>query len=121
MADPRKQVLIVEDDVDVRSALAAVLESEGYAVAEAQHGEEALRILREGQVCIVLLDIFMPVMNGCVFMDEQGRDPAIADVPVIVITADPAAARKATRRRIVDAMVKPIDHDRLLEIVAANC
>jgi len=121
MAELQKRVLIVEDDVDVRTALAAVLESEGYAVAEAAHGEEALRILRSNHVCVVLLDIFMPIMNGCTFMDEQGRDPAIADVPVIVITADPAAARKAARRRIVDAMVKPIDHDRLLQLVAASC
>jgi CheY-like chemotaxis protein len=114
-------VLIVEDDADVRAALAAVLESEGYTVAEAGHGEEALRVLRSEEVCLVLLDIFMPVMNGCTFMEHRDRDPALAAVPVVVITADPAAARKAARRPIVEAMTKPIDHDRLLEIVAAHC
>jgi CheY-like chemotaxis protein len=121
MTKQRKTVLIVEDDHDARESLAALLEIQGYSVREAEDGEEALRILRSSEIGVVLLDIFMPVMNGCTLLTEQSRDPALASIPVVVISADPAAARKASRRGIERAMTKPIDHDQLLEIVGRYC
>lgn len=114
-------VLIVEDDADTRESLVAVLEGEGYAVREAEDGAEALRVLRSSAVCIVLLDIFMPTMNGWAFLDEQRRDPALAAIPVVVITADARAAENAARRGVVAAMTKPADLDRLLAVVAQPC
>ncbi len=117
---PDGHVLIVEDDADAREALAALLEGEGYQVLEAKHGGEALELLRRTPVCIILLDIFMPVMNGHAFMLEQSRDPSISSIPV-VMTADAAAARDAARRGVAEAMTKPLDHDRLLEVVAHHC
>jgi CheY-like chemotaxis protein len=116
-----RPVLIVEDDTDARESLAALLEGEGYRVLEAQHGGEALEVLRQSPVCLILLDIFMPVMNGHAFMVEQSRDPAISSIPVVVMTADAAAARAAVRRGVADAMTKPLDHDRLLEVIAHHC
>lgn len=115
------RILIVEDDADARESLAALLEGEGYHVLEAQHGEEALEVLRKSPVCIILLDIFMPVMNGHAFMAEQSRDPSISSIPVVVMTADAAAAQDAARRGVAEAMTKPLNHDRLLEVVAHHC
>ena len=55
-----KRVLIVEDDEDVRSALAALLEGEGYSVVEAAHGAEALTQLRSrDEICLIVLDLWM--------------------------------------------------------------
>ena len=114
-------VLIVEDDADARESLAALLEGEGYQVLEAKHGGEALELLRQSPVCIILLDIFMPVMNGHAFMVEQSRDPSISSIPVVVMTADAAAARDAARRGVAGALTKPLNHERLLEVVAHHC
>ena len=116
-----RPVLIVEDDADARESLAAFLEGEGYRVLEAQHGGEALELLRQSSVCLILLDIFMPVMNGHAFMVEQSRDPTLASIPVVVMTADAAAARDAMRRGVAEAMTKPLNHDRLLEVIAHHC
>jgi CheY-like chemotaxis protein len=117
-----RSILIVEDDRDVRGAMAALLEGEGYKVIEADDGERALHHLRSSTpFCLILLDLFMPVMNGWKFRDEQLRDPQIADIPVIVVSADTAAPRKAADLGAVDALVKPIDFDRLLDLVAAHC
>jgi CheY-like chemotaxis protein len=117
-----KSILIVEDDRDVRGAMAALLEGEGYTVIEAEDGERALRHLRSSTlVCLILLDLFMPVMNGWKFRDEQLRDPSIAAIPVIVVSADAGARQKAAKLGAVGAMVKPIDFERLLDLVAAHC
>src|SRR5713101_10024038 len=91
-----KSILVVEDDESVRGAIAAFLEGEGYPVVEAEHGEAALRCLQSaGDFCLILLDLFMPVMNGWGFRAEQLRDPALAAIPLVVVTADARAPQKA--------------------------
>jgi CheY-like chemotaxis protein len=117
MADGGRHVLVVEDDADARESLCALLETEGYAVRAAAHGEEALRILQAFGASIVVLDIFMPVMNGCEFLTEKARYPALAEIPVVVVSADPAAVAKAARRGVAASLGKPVDHDLLLEIL----
>jgi CheY-like chemotaxis protein len=117
----RKSVLIVEDDDDVRGALAAFLEAEGYSVLEASDGAAGLRELRAQSVCLVLLDLWMPNMNGWEFRAEQMKDAALADVPVVVISADHAAARKATALGVSGYMTKPIELPELLDWVARHC
>ena len=89
---------------------------------EAAHGGEALERLRAGDdVGLILLDMFMPTMNGWAFRDEQVRDPALAAIPVIVITADATAARSARTLGVVEAMTKPLDFDRLLALIGRHC
>lgn len=116
-------ILIVEDDDDIREALTAFLEAAGYSVIEAKDGGEALRMLRSTRqrFCLVLLDLFMPAMNGWQFRAEQLGDPAIADVPVVIVSADRSAPQKAADLGAVDCMVKPIDFVRLLDTIAALC
>jgi CheY-like chemotaxis protein len=122
MTQVQKSVMIVEDEAEARESLAAVLQSEGYRVIEAEHGVEALQHLRASTaVCIILLDLFMPTMNGWAFRDEQMHDPALAAIPVVVITADTAAARRAATLGVLEALTKPIDFDRLLTLVAKHC
>ena len=121
MEQERNSVLIVEDDVDARESLCALLETEGYSVRAAGHGEEALRMLRASGACVVVLDIYMPVMNGFEFLAEKARDPALAPLPVVVISADAEAARKADRPGVDGHAHQPLDHERLLEIIRSHC
>jgi CheY-like chemotaxis protein len=114
-------VLIVEDDLDARESLCALLETEGYEVRAAGHGEEALRMLRAAGACVVVLDIFMPVMNGFEFLKEKARDPALAPLPVVAVSADATAARQAAREGAHAALTKPVDHDRLLQLIRRFC
>jgi len=116
-------ILIVEDDDDIREAMSAFLEAEGYPVIQARNGDEALRTLRssERRFCLVLLDLFMPVKDGWEFRTEQLGDPAIASVPVVVVSADRSATEKAANLGAVDCMVKPIDFSHLLDTVASHC
>jgi CheY-like chemotaxis protein len=82
-------ILIVDDDLDIREALSDTLEDQGYRVFTAANGRDALRLLRGGEVApsLILLDLMMPVMDGYTFLDERRRDPALAAIPVAVITA----------------------------------
>ena len=123
MEQQAKSILIVEDDADVRGALTAVLEGEGYHVVEAAHGQEALQHLRADAAgfCMILLDLWMPVMNGWEFRAEQLKDPTLAEVPVIVVTADHAAAKSDTKLAAVEYMTKPIEVDYLLQQVEHYC
>ena len=116
-------VLVVDDDVDLRGALAAVLESHGYGVVEANHGREALDVLTRDpdRFCLIVLDLFMPEMDGWTFLAEQGKDSRLVDKPVLVVTADPIAARRAAARGVVAAMTKPVDFGRLLCAVRQHC
>src|SRR6516165_1907602 len=115
-------ILVVEDDADVREALATVLETHGYAVVQAENGREALDHLRTGvSCCLILLDLFMPELDGWGFRAEQVQDPALAGIPVIVISADPVAAKRAVTPGIVAAMTKPVEFEPLLAIVGQHC
>ena len=118
----KDHVLIVEDDDDIRTVVAAVLQAEGYPVIEAVHGRDALDKLRlAGGVCLIVLDLYMPTMNGRAFREAQLKDPTIADIPVVVVSADPDAVKQALQLGVVASMVKPVDFDRLLNVVGRYC
>ena len=113
-------VLVVEDDGDIREMLAVFLEFEGYEVMTATNGLEALAVMRERRPCLVLLDLMMPVLTGWDFRRRQLADPAIADVPVIAVTAmsDP---QEIARELNLRGLGKPIGLDEIAREVAAVC
>jgi CheY-like chemotaxis protein len=80
-------ILIIEDDADVRSAIAEVLTSEGHLVAEAEDGLHGLRTARDQRPDLILLDLMMPIMDGWAFRAAQQADPTLADIPVVVVSA----------------------------------
>ena len=87
-----KSILLVEDDAILRGAMKMVLEWEGYRVACAGDGVEALDYLRDGgRPSLILLDVMLPVLDGVQFRQEQRRDPDLAAVPVVVVSALDAA------------------------------
>lgn len=117
----RKPVLVVEDDEIAREALAAFLVAEGYPVIEAADGREALARLRGERVGLIPLDLMMPVMDGWAFRAEQLRDPALTQIPVLVVTADASARRRMPGLDVAGWTTKPIRFDRLLEVVGRHC
>lgn len=116
------RILIVEDDEAIAEAIVGLLEDEGYAAVSVSDGRAALEKLRDGEkTCLILLDISMPVMNGWQFRQEQLKDAALAPVPVVVCTADGRAAVKAQSIGAAGWLQKPIDPERLLEVVGTHC
>jgi CheY-like chemotaxis protein len=81
-------VLIVEDERAARTGMEKILLLAGYAPVSAENGQEALELLRSGvPASVILLDLIMPVMDGWAFRREQLRDPRLAHIPVIVLSA----------------------------------
>src|SRR5215813_9187156 len=117
-----KLILVVEDDVDVARLLTEVLEAEGYRTATAANGCEALDHLRQnGHPDLILLDMMMPVMDGWKFREEQRKLPALASIPVVIVTADGNARGKAASIQAAGYVAKPIRLKSLLDEVERVC
>ena len=118
----RHRVLVVEDDPDAREPVAAVLAEEGFEIAVATDGSEALAALGGGlRPCVVLLDLRMPGMDGFEFRAEQMRDPALAKVPVVVLSGDDQVDEKALELGVEYFIRKPIDIDHLVDLIERTC
>ena len=107
------RVLIVDDELDIRETIAELLRLEGHEPFEAADGEQALVRCRQLRPDLVLLDLMMPGMNGWDFRKAQLRDPAIAAIPVVVVSA-------VARNRDIPAdgfLQKPFGLDDLLALV----
>lgn len=118
--NPPGTILVVDDDDDVRAALAEVLAEEGYRVTGATNGREALDCMRKGpRPDVILLDMMMPVMDGWQFRAEQQRDPRLAAIPVVVLSASPQYATETLD--CACSLRKPVELDLLLETVARLC
>lgn len=117
----QEAVLLVEDDDELRTALAELLKLDGYRVREARNGAHALRVLRdekESRPLAVLLDLTMPTVDGWEFRRALADLPDYADVPVVVISAvDEDIARRAGLAA-VEYLRKPVDLETLLVILA---
>jgi CheY-like chemotaxis protein len=109
-------VLLVDDDAAIRETLTQILEDEGYRVAVAANGKEALEHLASGAAPgAIILDLTMPVMDGRRFRHAQLADPALANIPVIVLTAERNAREKGEQLGTSAALQKPV---RLVELLA---
>ena len=117
-------VLVVDDDADLRESIEAALMSYGHGVATAADGGEALAWMMSRQPerpCVVLLDLMMPGMNGFELRSKMAADPALATIPVVVITgAGVLADRRASELR-AEVLRKPIELSTLLQTVKRFC
>lgn len=113
-------ILIIDDEPPIRSVLMDILAEEGYQVAGASNGLEALTYLRQQKQKpkLILLDLGMPVMSGWEFRQEQQQDPVLAPIPVIVMSAITDLNRKIVSMNVADCLDKPIDIHTLLQTVA---
>jgi CheY-like chemotaxis protein len=118
-----KSVLVIDDDNGIRDYVMQVLQDEGYRVAGAANGVEALDYLK-GQShspCVILLDLTMPLMNGWDFRAAQRKEPDLDAVPVVVLTADGSARQKAAALGAVDYIQKPVSINTLIRTVERIC
>ena len=119
------RVLLVDDDASSTEALCELLKLAGHDVVCANNGQQALAKLhenrRERDYCLILLDLMMPVMNGYEFREEQLKDPSIASIPIIVITADGRAREKAAQLGSDRYFQKPLVPGELLRAIREYC
>lgn len=119
VTDPMK-VLVIEDDRTLRESLCEALQLEGFTVDGVENGEAGLRYLRNGQrPCVILLDLMMPIMDGWAFRRETLKDPALAGIPVVVMTAarperEPIAPVKAI-------LAKPLEMEIVVDELQKHC
>jgi DNA-binding response OmpR family regulator len=117
VATDKGEVMVVEDDFAIRETLRELLEDEGFRVSWASNGREALAQLKERAPRLILLDLMMPVMDGWEFRTAQQRDPDIARIPVVVISADHGLEQKVSGLSVAGWLAKPFELDALLAAV----
>ena len=118
MSDPL--LMLVEDDEDLREAMALIFEAHGFRTIGASDGLEALaKLERNGWPALILLDVRMPRMNGVEFLRLLSGTPR-ATIPVLALTGDPSACRDAIDAGAVGCLQKPIEPSQLLDAIRAQ-
>ena len=112
---PEVRVLVVDDEPGIRATVSAMLEIEGYAVAEAMNGAEALAFVESDPPDLILLDMRMPVLDGWGFAAEMRRRGH--RIPIVVMTAARDAARWAAEITATAFIAKPFGYDELIRTV----
>ena len=112
-----KTILVVDDEPEERTIFASYLQFVGGTTLEASNGEEGLRIAREAQPDLILLDITMPVLDGWETMEQFQASPETANIPVLAVTAQQLDAEQLERAGFCGYLQKPISPHRVLEEV----
>jgi len=116
-----RPVLIVDDDPDTREVLEELLLAEGFYIATATNGFEAIqKALSSPKPCVILLDDRMPLMSGMEFLDRRARDRRLQEIPVVLATGDPQTLREFSEHGGT-AFKKPFDLDALFGVVREHC
>ncbi len=115
-------LLVVDDDDDFRTALGTALELAGYTVVAAGCATAALDELTAGlRPCLMLLDIQMSDETGWALWERMRIDPALAQIPVVLLSGEQQDRQHARARGIRDVLVKPIDIETITPLVAEHC
>jgi CheY-like chemotaxis protein len=115
-------VIVIDDYDETREAIMAVLESQGFTVAGAVSGPDALDMFQAGRrPCVVLLDIRMPGMDGWETWERMKAVPDLAATPVVILSADVADDARAKQVGIREFLRKPIDAKPLLAAIDRHC
>jgi CheY-like chemotaxis protein len=121
VSHPPHTVLVVEDELALREILHDALAGEGHHVEVAADGNEGLDRLRDDpKPCVVLLDMLMPRMNGWQMAATMRSTPGLAEIPLVVITANPRYAADAAAMQ-ARWLGKPLDLDLLFATVNEVC
>ena len=108
-------ILVVDDDPDIRETIIEALGDEGIAAIGAADGREALDLLHSGtRPAVILLDLMMPGMSGADFLLAQRAAPALAAIPVVLLSADANVGTKAASLDATEFLRKPIKLELLI-------
>ena len=122
MPDRHHNILVVEDDPTLRTAMGDLLGEEGIPATCAENGQVGLDLLRAGaRPCLVLLDLQMPFVDGLTFRRRQLEDPQIAEIPVVVMTGQPGREAEAESLGVSLLMTKPVAPSRVVGVVEQYC
>jgi CheY-like chemotaxis protein len=114
--------LIVDDDAATRTAMTLVLEGTGYRVSSASDGHEALdHLQRSKPPDLILLDLMMPRMDGWQFREQQWRSPALASIPIVILSAAGDVPLHAAALHAVGYLEKPVEFEKLLATIRRHC
>lgn len=114
-----REVLVVDDDRDLREALREILEDAGYRVLTAANGLEAIDVLLGGaRPDAILLDLMMPESDGPDFRLKQRAAPEIAHIPIIAMTASGRAESELAFMHSAGFLRKPFEYQTLIDLVA---
>ncbi len=117
----RANILIADDSSDIRAIMRYLLNDLGFAVVEAADGNEAVRLARQCQPVLILLDLCMPGLDGWEVATRLRADPALEDVPILAMTAYSvsSAIRAALHAGCQQVVIKPFNlHDISRQITA---
>ncbi|GFE61992.1 response regulator [Geobacter sp. AOG2] len=117
MAEQQKRILVVDDEENARIALSKILTREGYEVASAGNGCEALNYLRGKEVELIITDINMPEMNGLTFLRELGRIHPHSNVIMVTAYGEVESYIEAMNLGAFEYINKPVKIDELKQII----
>jgi CheY-like chemotaxis protein len=119
LTKPRAAVLVVEDDPDVAMSINDIVEERGYRAICVSNGREALSVLEKERPALMLVDLFMPIMNGAELLKVVKQTPRLASIPRVIMTAanDPMISIKED----VTVLYKPVDFDALGRLLQKYC
>lgn len=111
-------ILVVEDHQDMIDLMQLVLEGEGFYVAIATDGEQAIEMLTQFRPAVVVTDLMMPKMTGVELIRHVKSKPELADIPIVAMSAARSGElREAKAAGAVEGLTKPLDFDRLVELL----
>lgn len=113
----KKDVLIVEDDANIREVLKLALDFEGYKVVLATNGKEAMDLLPKINPGLIILDLMMPVMNGWEFVEEIKKHEEYRHIPIVVVSA---YSERAKAIECTEFVQKPLELETLLQAVSKH-
>jgi len=113
----KKKILVVDDEAHITMLLKMRLQAEGYDVELAADGEEGIAKMKSEKPDLVIMDVFMPRLNGYEAWDKKSRDPEIQKIPMIIMSAKCSTKDCYDNHAIVEFVPKPFDIPRFLEAV----
>jgi CheY-like chemotaxis protein len=113
------RILLVQNGDHSRRAYRLNLELAGFSVCEAGDGEQALRVARETELELIILDLALPVLDGWVVLGELKTDEALRSIPVVILTAsaEETVELQARERGAIAFLAKPIAVDDLISAI----
>ncbi len=114
-------ILVVDDEEDVREVIALSLSNRGYEIETAANGTDALARMRAKRFDLVLLDVMMPVVTGIEVCRLAKADPALADVPIVFLTAKGGgdALAEGLEAGALMYLQKPFTTEKLVRLIDA--
>lgn len=118
-----KNVLIIDDSIEIQTLLKFLLESKGYHVDCSSNGEEALKRLGLNMALpdLIFLDLQMPVMDGLSFLNIRKKNPLLKNIPVVLMSGEDDIQKTGKTENVKDILQKPFNMHAVVQAAENNC